>query len=90
LDNPNGSEDNCTANDEYDREQTNHFTDWGCQEQQGVSEAPNGHGSVWLTEKSTRQADKVFVTDNVTETRRNKGVKKQYGRMRQLFTSFYA
>jgi len=46
-------------------------------EQQDVSAAPNVLRSVWPTRKSKRQAEKVLLTVNAVETRRNKGGKKK-------------
>jgi len=77
LDNPNDSEEVCAAADESDIEHNNGIEDPECPEQQDVSAAPNVPGLVWLTRKSKRQAEKVLVTVNAVETRRNKGGKKK-------------
>jgi len=88
LDNPNDSEEDCTADVESDIEHNNCIEDPECPEQQDVSAAPNVPGLVQPTWKSKRQAEKVFVTVNAVETRRNEGGKKKEDRMRQWFTSF--
>ena len=88
LDNPNNSEEVCAAADEFYIEHNNGFEDPECPEQQDVSAAPNVPGLVRPTRKSKRQAETVLVTVNAVETRRNKGGKKKYDRMRQWFTSF--
>jgi hypothetical protein len=76
LENPNDSEDDCAADDESDIEHNNGIKDPECPEQQDVSAAPNVPGLIRLTQKSKRQAEKVLVTVNAVETRRNKGGKK--------------
>jgi hypothetical protein len=76
LHNPNDSEEDCAAADESDIEHNNGIEDPECPEQQNVSAAPNVPGLVWPTRKSKRQADKVVVTVNAVETRRNEGGKK--------------
>jgi len=77
LDNPNDSEDDCAADDESDIGPNNGTEDPECPEQQDVSAAPNVPGLVWPTRNSKRQAEKVLVTVNAVETRRNKGGKKK-------------
>jgi len=77
LDNPNDSQEDCAAADESDIEHNNGIEDLECPEQQDVSAAPNVHGLVRPTQKSKRQAEKVLVTVNAVETRRNKGGKKK-------------
>jgi len=72
---PNDSEDDCAADDESDIEQNNGIEDSESPEQQDVSAAPNVPGLVWPTRKSKRQAEKVLVTVNAVETRRNKAGK---------------
>jgi len=42
-----------------------------------VSAVPNFPGLIWPTQKSKRQAEKVLMTVNAIETRRNKGVEKK-------------
>ena len=88
LDNPNDSEDDCAAEDESDIGPNNGTEDPECPEQQDVSAAPNVPGLVGPTWKSKRQDEKVLVKVNAVETRRNKGGKKKYNRMRQWFNSF--
>jgi len=77
LDNPNDSEEDCAAADESDIEHNNGIEDQKCPEQQDVSAVPNVPELVRPTRKSKRQAEKVLVTVNTVETRRNKGVKKK-------------
>jgi hypothetical protein len=77
LDNPNDSEDDCTADVESDMEQDNPIEDPESPEQRDVRAAPNVPGLIRPTRKSKRHAEKVLVTVNAIETRRNKGVKKK-------------
>jgi len=77
LDNPNDSEEDRAADDDSDIEHNNCIEDPECPEQQDVSAAPNVPGLVRPTRKSTRQAEKVLMTVNAAETRRNKGGKKK-------------
>jgi len=88
LDIPNDSEENCAADDVSDIQHNKCIEDPECPEQQDVSAAPNVPGLVRPTRKSNRQAETAFMTVNAAETRRNKGGKKKYDRMRQWFTSF--
>ena len=89
LDNSNDSEDGCAADIESDLEQDNSIENSECPEQRDVCAAPNVTQLIRATRKSKRQAEKVLVMVNALETRRNKGVKKKYNRMRQCFTSFF-
>jgi len=75
FDNPNDSEEDCAADDYSDIEHTNCIEDPECPEQQEVSAAPNVPGLVRPTLKSMRQAEKIFMTVNAVETRRNIGGK---------------
>jgi len=84
LDNPNDTQDDCSADFESDIEHGNGIKDPECPEQQDASTAPNVFGLIWETRKSNRQAENVFVTVNAIETRRHKGVKKKLDRMCQL------
>jgi len=77
LDHPNDSEDDCEVDDESDIEQTNGIEDSEYPEQQDLSSVPNVPGLVRPTRKSKRQAEKVIVTVNAVETRRNEGGKKK-------------
>jgi len=88
LDDPNDSEEDCAADNDSDTEHKNSIEDPECPEQQNESAAPNVPGLVRPTPKSKRQAEKVLVTVNAAETRRNKGGKKKLDRMRQWFTCF--
>jgi len=77
LDNPNDSEEDWAADDESDIEHNNGIEDPECPEQQDASGMPNVPGLVWPIRKSKGQAEKVLVTVNAVETRRNKGWKKK-------------
>jgi hypothetical protein len=88
LDNANDSEEDCAVDDDSDIEHNNCIKDPECPEQQDVSAMPNLPGLVRSTRKSMRLAEKVLMTVNAGETRRNKGGKKMFERMRQWFTSF--
>jgi len=77
LVNPNDSEEDCAADVESDIEQGNGVKDLEHTEQWDVSAVPNIPGLIRPIWKSKRQADKVLVTLNTIETRRNKEVKKQ-------------
>jgi len=77
VDNPHDSEEHCAVDDESDIERNNGIEDPVYPEQQDVSAAPNVPGLVRPTRKSKRQAEKVLVTVNAVETRRNKGQKKK-------------
>jgi len=81
-------EENCAADDESDIAHNSGIEDPECPEQQDVSATPNVAGLVQPTQKSKRQADKVIMTVNAVETRRNKGGKNKSDRMCQWFTSF--
>jgi hypothetical protein len=77
FDTPKDSKEDCAADDDSDIEHNNCIEDPECPEQQDVSAAPNVPGLVRPTRKSNRQAEKVLVTVNAVETRRNKGGKKK-------------
>jgi hypothetical protein len=77
LDNPNDREDDCAGDFESDMEQDNTIEDPHSPEQRDVSAPPNVPGLIRPTWKSKRHAEKVLVTVNTIETRRNKGVKKK-------------
>ena len=89
LDNPNHTKDGWAADIDSDIEQGNGIEDLECPEQRDVSATPNVPGLIRPTQKSKRQAEKVLVTVNAIETRRNTGVKKKLDRMCQCFTSFF-
>jgi len=65
------------ADNESDILQHNSIENVESPEQQDVSAAPNVPRLVRPTQKSKRQAEKVLVTVNVIQTRRNKAVKKK-------------
>jgi len=67
LDNPNDSEDDCVADIESEIEQDNHIKDPQCPEQRDVSAVPHVLGLIRSTQKSKRQAGKIFVTVNAME-----------------------
>jgi len=71
LDNPIDSEEDCAADNESDREQNNGIEDPEWPDQQEVSAAPHVPGLVRPTRKSKWQAEKLLVTVNAAETRRN-------------------
>jgi len=73
LDNPDDSEDNCAADNESDIDQNNVFEDLDYPEQQDMSAAPDAPGLVQPTQKSKRQTEKLFVTVNEIDMRRNQG-----------------
>ena len=77
LDNPYDSKDNCAADVEPYIEQDNsiYYTEYP--EQLDVSASPNVPGFILPTRKLKRQAEKVLMTINAIETRRDKGVKKR-------------
>jgi len=75
FDNPDDSEEDYAADDESDIEHNNPIEDPECPEQQVVSAAPNVPGLVQPTRKSKRQAEKVLVTVNAVQMRRNKAGK---------------
>ena len=77
LDNPNESQEDCTVDDDSDIEQHNCIQGPECPEQQDVSGAQNVPGMFPPTRNSNRQAEKVLVTVNAIETRKNKGGKKK-------------
>jgi hypothetical protein len=77
LDYPNNSEDDYTADIESDMDQDNSIEDPESPEQQNVSTMPNVSGLIRPIGKSKRHAEKVLVTVNTMETRRNKEVKKK-------------
>jgi len=76
LDNADNSEEDCAADDESNIEHNNGVENLEHPQQQDVSDAPNVPVLVWPTQKSKREAEKVLVTVNAVETRRNKGGKK--------------
>jgi len=77
LDNINDSEQDYAAYHDSTIEHNNCIEDPECPEQQDVCAAPNCPELVRPTQKSKRQAEKLLVTGNAIETRRNKGGKKQ-------------
>jgi hypothetical protein len=72
LDNRNPSEEDCAADDESHIGHNTRIVDPECTEQQDMSTTPNVPGLVRPIRKSKRHAEKVLVTVNVVEMRRNK------------------
>jgi len=89
IDDPNDCEDDCAEDVESDIERDNSLKDPECPEQRDMSPMPNVPRFIRPTRKSKWQAEKVLMTVDAIETRRNKGVKKKLDRMRQCFTSFF-
>jgi len=77
LDNRNHNEDICAVDSESDIEQDKSIEDSEWPEQRNVSATPNVPRLIRPTWKSRRQAEKVLMTVNAIEMRRNKGVKKE-------------
>jgi len=77
LDNPNDSEDDCSADFESDIEPDNGINDPECPQQRDVSAALNVPGLIRPTRKSKTQDEMMLMMVNTLETRRNKGIKKQ-------------
>jgi len=77
LDNPIVSEEDCAADHESDIEHNNGIEDPECPGQLDESAMPYVPGLVPPTRNSKRQGEKVLVTVNAVETRRNKGGKKK-------------
>ena len=75
MDNPNETEDDCTADFESDIKQGNGIEDPEYPVHRDLSAEPNVPGLIRPTRKSMIQAQKVLVTVNATESWRNKGVK---------------
>jgi len=74
---PNDTEEDRAADVECDMLLGNGIEDLECPAQWNVTAPPNYPRLIWPALKSKRQVEKVFVTVNAIETRRNKGVKKQ-------------
>jgi len=77
LDDPVDTGEDCTAYDESHIEPNTGIDHQECQEQQDVCATPNVPGLVGSKRKSTRDAEKVLVTVNAVEMRRNTGGKKK-------------
>jgi len=75
LPNPNDSEDNCAADIECDIKQGYRIGDPEWPGLQDVRATPNVPRLIQPTRKSKRQAEKVSMTVNAIETRRNVGMK---------------
>jgi len=83
LDIPGDTKEDCTAEVESDLEQCNGIEDLECPLQGDLSPTPNVPGLIRPTPNAKRQAEKVFVTVNPIERRRNKRVMIKSDRMRQ-------
>jgi len=89
LDNPNDSEDDWEADNESDMELHNGIEDSETLEQRNVSAALNVPGLIRPIQRSKKKVEKMLMTVNIMETRRNKGIKKKLDRMRQcIITKF--
>jgi len=76
LDNPNGREDDWEADNESDIELDNGIEDSETPEQQNVSAAPNVTRLIRPTRRFKEIAQKVLMTVDTMESRRNMGMKK--------------
>jgi len=77
LDNPNDSEDDREADNESDMERHNGSEDSETQVLRNVSAAPNVPGLIWPILRSKKKAEKMLMTINIMEMRRNIGIKKK-------------
>jgi len=77
LDDPIDSEDDCAADIESDIVQDKSIKDPECPEQRDVSAAPDVPRLIRPTWTPRRQTEKVLMTVNAIETRRNEGVKQK-------------
>jgi len=77
LDNPNDSEDDWEADNESDMELDNGSEDSETPEVRNVSMAPNVPGLIRPIRRSKKKVEKMLLTVNIMETRRNKGIKKK-------------
>jgi len=73
----NDSKDHSRADVESDIHKDNSIEDPDCPVQQDVSAAPDVPRLIWATRKSKRHGDKVVMTVNAIETRRNDGAKQK-------------
>jgi len=75
LDNPNDSEDNWEGDNESDMDLDNSKDNSETPEVRNVSVVLNVPGFIWPIRQSKRKVEKVFLTANIMETKRNKGIK---------------
>jgi len=75
LDNPNYREDDWEAENESDMELDNGSEDSESLEQRDVNAVPNVPGLFWPIQQSKKKAEKTLIIVNITETRRNMGIK---------------
>jgi hypothetical protein len=76
LANPDKSEAECEADDEYNIEPCGGTNVTESPEHRVVGAAPTVPGLIWPTLKSMKQAEEGLATLSTMETRRNKGNKK--------------
>jgi hypothetical protein len=89
LDNPHDSEDDWEADNESDMELDNGSEVSETLEVQNVSAARNVSVLIEPIRHSKKKVEKVLLTDNIMETRRDKGIKKKEDRMHQcIITKF--
>ena len=77
FDNPNDSEDDWEVDNESNMELANRTRDPETPAQWEVNAAPNVPGVILPTRRSMAMTDKVLMTANTIETRKNKGNKKK-------------
>jgi len=77
LHNPNGSKDDCKADNESNIVLGNAIKALDNPEHQGLSATPNVPGLIWLIRRSMKLAEAELKTVTAMETRRNKWNKKQ-------------
>jgi len=77
LDNPNDSKEDCTADNVMGQEQANCIEDPECPGQWDVSSEPIVPGLIQPAQMSKRHPQKLLMTVNVIEMRRNKAVIKK-------------
>jgi hypothetical protein len=77
LDNPNNSEDDWEADNKSDTELDNGSEVSETLAVRNVSADPNVPGLIRPVRQSKKKVEKAFVTVNIMETRRNKGIKKK-------------
>jgi len=88
LDNQNHSEADWATDIESDIDQDKCIKDSESPAQPNVNAAPNVPRFIRPTRKSKSQADKVLLTVNAMEMRKNQGIKKKLSRMHLSFTNF--
>jgi len=89
LDNPHDTDNDWAVVYHSDIEQVNSIENEKCPEQRDVCAGPNVPALIRPTPKSKTHTEKVFVTVNAIEMRRNKGVKNKQDRKCECFTSVF-